>query len=367
MKILFLKEAAIGEKRSSLSPDLVKKYHNLGWEVFFEEGAGEGSSFSNKEFTNLEAKSVKKAEKVIGDMDVIVKINAIEGEEIENVISKAKKDAILISNLALVNDKDKIEKISALGVKIIIPTLFPRISRAQTIDVLSSQSNLSGYRAVIEAAAQSSKVFPMMMTSAGTISPAKIMVIGSGVAGLQAIATAKRLGAVVIAFDVRPAAKEQVESLGARFIEVKNEDSLEDKGGYAKETSEDYKKRQNKALYENIIKQDIIITTALIPNAPAPKIIDDKMVNGMKNGSVIIDLAAINGGNCSQTKPGEIVLSKSGVKIVGDTNIISKSSSDASRLYAKNIFNFITLITDKDKKEVILDKEDEIIKASLVE
>jgi NAD(P) transhydrogenase subunit alpha len=366
MKILFLNEVTNLEKRSSLSPDLVKKYCDLGWEVFFEENIGEGSSFNNSEFFELGAISVKKALDVIADIDIIVKINAIEDKEIKEIISKSKKDAILISNLSVVRDKAKIEKISALGVKIIIPTSFPRISRAQSIDVLSSQNNLAGYRAVIEAAAQSSKVFPMMMTSAGTISPAKVMIIGVGVAGLQAIATAKRLGAVVIAFDVRPATKEQVESLGARFIEVKDDNNLEDKGGYAKETSKEYKKKQNEVLYDNIIKQDIVITTALIPNAPAPKLIDDNMVNNMKNGSIIIDLAAINGGNCSQTKSGEIIVTKGGVKIVGDTNIVSKSATDASRLYAKNIFNFIVLITDKENKKIVLNQEDEIIKSSLI-
>lgn len=366
MKILFLKETNTLEKRSSISPDLIKKYGNLGWEVFFEENIGEGSSFSNNDFSEFGAKSIKKTQDIITDIDIIVKINAVEDKEITNIISKAKKDTILITNLSPVNDKNKIEKISALGIKIIIPSAFPRISRAQSMDTLSSQSNLAGYRAVIEASAQSSKVFPMMMTSAGTISPAKVMIIGAGVAGLQAIATAKRLGAVVIAFDVRPAAKEQVESLGAKFIDVENDDNLEDQGGYAKETSEEYKKKQNEALYKQIIKQDIVITTALIPNAPAPKLINDKMVNSMKNGSVIIDLAAINGGNCSQTKSGEIITTENGVKIVGDTNIVSKSSADASRLYAKNIFNFIEIITDKENKKVKLDLEDEIIKSALI-
>jgi len=253
MKVLFLKESNTLERRSSLSPDLVKRYQELGWQVFFEENIGEQSSFNNEKFSELGANKVNKIENIVSNIDIIVHINALKEEQITKIISKCKKDTILISNFSKINDKDKINKILSFGIKIIIPSLFPRISRAQSIDVLSSQSNLAGYKAVIEAAAQSTKVFPMMMTSAGTISPAKVMVIGAGVAGLQAIATAKRLGALVVAFDVRPAAKEQVESLGARFIDVKNDEALEDSGGYAKEANQKYQKKQKDANFENII------------------------------------------------------------------------------------------------------------------
>ena len=245
--------------------------------------------------------------------------------------------------------------------------LLPRITRAQSMDVLSSQSNLSGYRAVIDAAYEYGKVFPMMMTAAGTASPARVLVIGAGVAGLQAVATAKRLGAIVSVFDVRTAAKEQVESLGAAFIEVKTESqqNLETKGGYAQEASAEYKKKQADLIAETIKKQNIVITTALIPGKKAPKLINAEMVKSMSWGSIIVDLAAVNGGNCALTVPNEIT-EHNGVKIIGYTNYPSRIPSDASKLYARNLLNFITLLYNKEEKKINLNFDDEIINSCII-
>ncbi len=363
MKVLVLKEISVNEKRVALTPDLVAKYNNLGYEIEIETGAGIGAGIGDEDFIKSGAKIVD-ANQAITNADIILKVAAPENNEIEK-ISKAKKDAVLIGILNPYLEKDKSKNYADIGISAFAVELFPRITRAQSMDVLSSQSNLAGYRAVIDAVYELDVAVPMMMTAAGTISPAKIMIIGAGVAGLQAIATAKRLGAVVTAFDVRPVAKEQVQSLGAKFIEVLNDENAETKSGYAKEMSDDYKKRQEQAIYDNIIKQDIVITTALIPGKPAPKLISKEMVKNMKSGAIIVDLAAGSGGNCAITESGKVV-TKYGVKIIGRENMVSGIAKDASKLYSKNLYNFVEFITDKEKKQIAINIEDEIIKSSLL-
>ncbi len=364
MKILVLKEKNANERRVSLTPDLISKYNKLGYEISVESGAGENSNITDKDFKDAGAKIVKDIKTDVANADIILTVQTPSQEDIKK-LSKVKKGAMLLGSLSPYTQKSSVEIYGEYNISAIAAELFPRITRAQSMDILSSQSNLAGYRAVIDGVYELETATPMMMTAAGTISPAKIMIIGAGVAGLQAIATAKRLGAVVSAFDVRAVAKEQVESLGAKFIEVKNTDDGETKGGYAKEMSAEYKKRQEKAIFDNIIKQDIVITTALIPGKPAPKIITKEMVKNMKEGSVIIDMAALMGGNCELTKKDEIV-QKDGVKIIGYSNIPSRVAQDASKLYSKNLYNFIDLITDKEKKSIKLDMEDEIVKSSLI-
>lgn len=362
MKILVLKENNHDEKRVAITPDLISKYNKIGYEILIESDAGKKSGIANEEYEKSGAKIITDSSKSISEADIIINVNAPKEEQ----LSGAKKNSILIGMLNPYGNTSQIDNYAKLGISAIACELFPRITRAQSMDVLSSQSNLAGYRAVIDAVYELDNAVPMMMTAAGTISPAKIMVIGAGVAGLQAIATAKRLGAVVVAFDVRSAAKEQVESLGAKFIEVKNEEgSFETKGGYAKEVSEEYKQKQQKALFDNIITQNIVITTALIPGKPAPKLITEEMVKNMKSGSIIVDMAASMGGNCVLTESGKIV-EKYGVKIIGHNNIASRIAKDASKLYAKNLFNFVEFFTDKNKKEIVINLEDEIIKSSLI-
>ncbi|MCE3254856.1 MAG: transhydrogenase (AB-specific) [Rickettsiaceae bacterium] len=365
MKILALKETANNEKRVAITPDLVSKYSKLAYQVFVESGAGLQASISDDDYKNAGAEVVSDLSSVISDIDVILKVQAPADDEMKK-LSGCKKDAVLIGALNPYQNQQKTESYKNLGIKAFAVELFPRITRAQSMDVLSSQSNLVGYRAVIDAVAELDIAVPMMMTAAGTITPAKVMVLGAGVAGLQAIATAKRLGAVVVAFDVRAVAKEQVQSLGAKFIEVADSSSDgETKAGYAKEMSDEYKKKQEQAIFDNIIKQDIVITTALIPGKPAPKLITEAMIKAMKNGSIIVDIAAVNGGNSELTEPGKVV-NKFGVKIIGHDNFPSRVAKDASKLYARNLYNFMELITNKDTKKIDINLEDEIIKSSLI-
>ena len=365
MKILLLKETVSNEKRVAITPDVISKYTKLGYEVLIESGAGEGSNINNQDYLNSGGKIIENISEVIADVDIILKVQGLDDAELKK-LSNCKKDAVLIGMLNPYQNPDKAKTYQDCGIKAFSVELFPRISRAQSMDALSSQSNLVGYRAVIEAVAHLDIAVPMMMTAAGTITPAKIMVLGAGVAGLLAIATAKRLGAVVCAFDVRAVAKEQVQSLGAKFIEVVDEQADgETKAGYAKEMSEEYRKKQEQAIFDNIIKQDIVITTALIPGKPAPKLITKAMVEAMKNGAVIVDIAAINGGNCELTESGKVV-EKFGVKIIGYDNFASHIARDASKLYAKNLYNFVELITNKNEKRIEINLEDEIVKASLI-
>jgi NAD(P) transhydrogenase subunit alpha len=364
MKILILKESVNNENRVAITPDLISKYNKLGYEVLMENGAGAKSNITDQLYQDLGAVIVDDISLVIADIDIILKVQGFELDEIKE-LKNLKKDVILIAMLNPYQNQEQAKSYQEIGIKAFAVELFPRISRAQSMDVLSSQSNLVGYRAVIDAVSELDIAMPMMMTAAGTITPAKVMVLGAGVAGLQAIATAKRLGAVVCAFDVRVVAKEQVQSLGAKFIEVATEVDAQTKSGYATEMSEDYKKKQEQVIFDNIIKQDIVITTALIPGKPAPKLISKVMVESMKQGAIIVDIAAVNGGNCELTECGKVI-EKFGVKIIGYDNFASRIARDASKLYAKNLYNFVELITDKDKKKVKIDLEDEIIKASLI-
>ncbi len=358
MKLLALKEVDKNEKRVAITPDIVKKYQKIGIEVMVEKSAGLNIGISDKEFEESGAKIVGDTTKVIGEIDILVAVQNIEID-----LSKAKDGLVFPALFNPFIRKDLAKKIGASKVDAFAMELLPRITRAQSMDVLSSQSNLAGYRAVIDGVYEMQKAVPMLMTAAGTISAAKFMILGAGVAGLQAIATAKRLGGVVCAFDVRTSAKEQVESLGAKFIEVKSEEKVD--GVYAQEMSDDYKKKQQALLEETIKKQDIVITTALIPGKKAPTLITKKMVNSMSSGSIIIDLAAVNGGNCELTKLGKIV-EVNGVKIVGYENYPSRVASDCSKLYARNIFNFIEFLVDQKAGKIKVEYDDEIIKSCLI-
>jgi len=346
------------------SPDVVKKLVGLGFEIVVEKGAGDGASFTDEAFEAVGATIAATADAAYKAADVVFKIQA----PLDSETAAMKKGTILIAGLAALTDPKGVEAYAKAGLSAFAMELMPRISRAQSMDILSSQSNLAGYKAVIEAASHFSRALPMMMTAAGTVAPAKVFVMGVGVAGLQAIATAKRLGAVVTATDVRPATKEQVASLGGKFLEVdpEAEKEAETAGGYAKEMSDDYKKKQAAKVREHIKSQDIVITTALIPGRKAPVLVTEEMVADMKPGSVIVDLAAEAGGNCALTKRGEVVVSKNGVNVVGPANLAGELAQDASALFAKNIFNFIAPFVDKEKKTLAIDWDDELVKGTLV-
>ncbi|MBU6339072.1 MAG: Re/Si-specific NAD(P)(+) transhydrogenase subunit alpha [Rickettsiales bacterium] len=358
MKLLVLKETLANEKRVSLTPDVISKYKKLNFEIFVETKAGESCSISDGIYEQQGAKIISDINQVLPEIDVII---SVERSEID--YTKVKKGAIFIALLNPYFSKNKLETVAKAGISAFSLELLPRTSRAQAMDVLSSQSNLAGYRAVIDAVYELSKAVPMMMTAAGTVTAAKFMILGAGVAGLQAIATAKRLGAVVCAFDVRAAAKEQVQSLGAKFIEVKSDEKVE--GVYAKEMSDDYKKRQEQVLTDMIKNQDVVITTALIPGKKAPILVTEEMVKAMKPGSLIIDIAAVNGGNCALTKL-EKTVEVNGVRIIGYENFPSRVASDASKLLAKNIFNFCELLINKESSTLNINLEDDLVKATLV-
>lgn len=362
MKIAIPRERRENEKRVAASPDTVKKFVGLGAEVIIETGAGNASSFSDADFEAAGAKIAADEAAALKDADIVLKIQRpLTKEEGEDEIALMKKGATLIGHLAALQHKDLAAAYAKAGITAISLELLPRISRAQSMDILSSQSNLAGYKAVLDATAEYGKALPMMMTAAGTIAPAKCFIMGVGVAGLQAIATARRLGAVVTATDVRAATKEQVESLGAKFVMVESDETGETEGGYAKEMSDDYKKRQAELVFEHIKKQDIVITTALIPGRTAPILITDEMLAVMKPGSVIVDLAVEAGGNVTQSKPGEVVTTDNGVKIVGHLNVPSRLASDASSLFAKNLFNFLNPMIDKETGNLNLNWEDELV------
>ncbi len=360
MKLLVLKETNSNEARVALTPDLVSKYQKLGFEIFLEKGAGGKAGISDEAYSKAGVQIVQDIEQVLPSVDVIA---SVQRNEIN--LSAVKKGAVFVGMLNPHFQKEKVVQLIDAGISSFALELAPRITRAQSMDVLSSQSNLAGYVAVINAVSQMQKCVPMMMTAAGTVGAARFMILGAGVAGLQAIATAKRLGGIVCAFDVRAAAKEQVQSLGAKFIEVKSNESAETKSGYARETSDEYKKLQEKLIFDTIANQDVVISTALIPGKKAPILISEEMVKNMKAGSIIVDLAAVNGGNCALTKVGEIAKIH-GVTIIGHENFASLVSTDASNLYAKNIFNFLELLVDKEKQSLAINFEDEIIKATFV-
>ena len=361
MKIFVLKESN-SDARVSASPETTKKLVELGLDVNIQNEAGSGSNFSNDSYTANGAKIFNNVSD-ISSADVVIKVNKPNEDEIANM----KEGTILISSLDPYNNKDVIKSLKERGITSFAMELMPRITRAQSMDILSSQSNLAGYKAVIDATYIFNKALPMMMTAAGTIAPAKVMVFGAGVAGLQAIATAKRLGAIVSATDVRMAAKEQVESLGGKFVMVEDDEAedAETSTGYAKEMSDDFKLKQAKLISDTLASQDIAICTALIPGKKAPRLISREQVNSMKPGSVIIDLAAESGGNCECSKPGETI-EENGVIVVGAKNITSTISQDASSLFSKNILNFVNILIDAETKNLEIDWEDEIIKGILI-
>ncbi len=362
MKIAVLKETGDHEHRVAATPETVKKLIGMGAEVTIESGAGEGASLPDALFEQAGASIAADPSSTVAGADIILKVRGPENLE---SLAGAKPGALLIAILNPYGARAEIEALAKAGLTAFAMDFMPRITRAQSMDVLSSQSNLAGYKAVLEAAQEYGRVFPMMMTAAGTVAPARVFIMGVGVAGLQAIATARRLGAIVLATDVRPIAREQVESLGAKFVMVETEESeqAETSGGYAREMSDDYKKKQAELIAETIKKQDIVITTALIPGRPAPVLITDEMVKSMRPGSVIVDLAVEQGGNVTLSKPGQVTV-VNGVKIVGHLNLPSRLAADASQFYAKNILNFLALLIDEETKEIKIDWEDEIIQGT---
>ncbi len=356
LKIVIPKETAEFENRVAASPETVKKLAALGCEITIESGAGERAALPDDTYKESGAKITKAIDTAVKSADIVLRVQA------DNVPAM-KKNALLVGLFSPYNNADLLDALAKAGITAFAMELVPRISRAQSMDVLSSQSNLAGYKAVLDAAEHYASAFPMMMTAAGTVPPAKVFVMGAGVAGLQAIATARRLGAVVTATDVRPAAKEQVQSLGASFVAIEDEEfkEAETAGGYAKEMSDSYKKKQAALVAEHIAKQDIVITTALIPGRLAPKLIDETMVKSMKPGSVIVDLAVETGGNCALSKAGEII-ERHDIKIVGHHNVPGRLAKDASLLYAKNLLNLLMLIIDKESGTLKIDWEDDIVK-----
>lgn len=359
MKIIVGKETAQHEKRVAMTPEIVKKLVELGHQIVIEKDAGKEAGLADALYEKAGATVVKEGAELYKGADVIVRVVAPTVAE----ISRLPQNSYLIGMLKPFASPKEIKAFAKQKVTSFALELVPRISRAQTMDVLSSQSNLAGYKAVIDAAAEFGRSFPMMMTAAGTIPPARVLVLGAGVAGLQAIATAHRLGARVSAFDVREAVKEQVESLGASFVKVEADESGEGTGGYAKEMSEDYKKRQMETLAKVIKDQDIVITTAQIPGKPAPILITDAMVKSMKPGAVIVDLSVESGGNCSLSESGKIV-TKNSVKIIGHANVPSRIAHDSSQVYARNVFHFLKALLNESGNGIDLNMEDEIIKAT---
>ncbi len=358
LTIAIVKETAPHEKRVAATPETVKKLIKLGCDITIEKDAGAAAHYSDDAYKEAGAKIVKDRETAIKAVNAVLSVQA---NSIEN-LNNCKEGTLLLGLFNPYMNKDYVQKCADNGITALSMELIPRISRAQSMDVLSSQSNLAGYKSVLDATEFYNRAMPMMMTAAGSIAPAKVFVMGAGVAGLQAIATARRLGAIVSATDVRPAAKEQVQSLGANFIAVENEEfkEAENAGGYAKEMSKDYQKLQADLVAETIAKQDIVITTALIPGRPAPKLINEAMIKSMKDGSIVVDMAVENGGNVDLSERGKVV-HKHGVTIIGHENIASRLSTDASALYAKNIYNLLALIIDSDNKSLNIDWEDEII------
>ncbi|HXI85840.1 MAG TPA: Re/Si-specific NAD(P)(+) transhydrogenase subunit alpha [Parvularculaceae bacterium] len=359
MKIAVLKETRSDETRVAASPDTVKKYVAMGAVVAVETGAGDGARFSDEAYRAAGAEIAKSAADAANAADLVLKVQRPTKAE----LSVMQPGAALAAILQPYAESDLLKAYASAKIDALAMDLMPRITRAQSMDVLSSQSNLAGYKAVIDAAAYYGRAFPMMMTAAGTIAPAKVFIMGAGVAGLQAIATARRLGAVVSATDVRLAAKEQVQSLGATFVTVDEEamKNAETAGGYAKEMSEDFQRRQREYVAEHVKKQNIVITTALIPGRPAPKLLTEQMVRSMASGSIIVDLAVEQGGNVALSQLGEAV-DVDGVIILGFANVPGRLAADASTLYARNLLNFLSAFWDKEGKALKIDWDDEIIK-----
>ena len=349
------------EKRIAITPEIVKKYVSLGFKIILSENYGSHIGIKDEKYSELGVKISKDDKEILNASDIIVQVGMLS----EDKFSLMKKNQILIGILNPFNNNEKLYKLVKDGIKLFSLELLPRITRAQSMDILSSQANLAGYKAVIESFAYFERAIPMMMTAAGTIPAAKVLVVGAGVAGLQAIATAKRMGAIVYATDVRMASKEQVESLGGKFLTVEGSENLETEGGYAKEASDDFKQKQEELLSETLKKVDIVICTALIPGKKAPIIIKETMINNMQSGSIIYDLAAIQGGNTAFSEVDKII-EKNGVKIIGESNVLNKLPVSASSLYAKNMFNFVDNLFDKENKTINIKLEDEIIEKTLI-
>ena len=361
MRIASISENKNIEKRVAITPEIAKKYLSNGFEVYLSENYANHLGFEDTEYSQLGVKFSKNEKDLINSADILVQLNILSDEN----LSYLKENQIIIGILNPFKNTDKLIELNKKKINCFSLEMLPRITRAQSMDVLSSQANLAGYKAVVESFSNFEKAVPMMMTAAGTIPAAKVLVVGAGVAGLQAIATAKRMGAIVFATDVRMASKEQVESLGGKFLMVEGSENLETEGGYAKETSEDFKKKQEDLLSETLKKIDIVICTALIPGKRAPTIIKESMIDNMRSGSFIYDLAAVQGGNTAFTEVDKIV-DKKGVKIMGEANILNKLPSSASNLYAKNVFNFVMNLFDKEQKKIKINLEDEIIEKTLV-
>ena len=348
-------------KRIAITPEIIKKYTSLGFEVFLSKGYGSHLGINDKDYLDLGAKISSDENEILTGSDIILQLGILTDDK----NSLIKKDQNLIGVFNPYENKNKIDDLVKKKANVFSLEMLPRITRAQSMDILSSQANLAGYKAVIESFANFEKAVPMMMTAAGTIPAAKVLVVGAGVAGLQAIATAKRMGAIVFATDVRTASKEQVESLGGKFLTVEGSENLETEGGYAKEASDEFKKKQEELLAETLKKIDIVICTALIPGKKAPLIIKENMINNMQPGSVVYDLAAVQGGNTAYTEVDKVI-DRNGVKIMGERNILNKLPVSASNLYAKNIFNFVDNLFDKEKKKININLDDEIISKTLM-
>ena len=361
MRIASVSENLNLEKRIAITPEIAKKYITLGLEVSLTENYAVHLGIDNNEYLDLGVTISKDEKEIINSADIIVQLGLLA----EDRNSLIKDNKTLIGVLNPHSNEEKIKNLVNKNVNVFSLELLPRITRAQSMDILSSQANLAGYKAVLESFANFEKAIPMMMTAAGTIPAAKVLVVGAGVAGLQAIATAKRMGAIVFATDVRMASKEQVESLGGKFLMVEGAENLETEGGYAKEASEDFKKKQEELLAETLKKIDIVICTALIPGRKAPVIIKEDMISNMQSGSIIYDLAAIQGGNTAFTEVNKIV-DKEGVKIMGESNILNKLPTSASNLYPKNVFNFVSNLYDKENNKININLEDEIIEKTLI-
>ena len=361
MRIVSVLENHKIEKRIAITPEIAKKYIALGLEVSLSKNYAGHLGIKDSEYEEIGVMISENEKEIIGKADIIIQLG-LPADDINSLINE---NQTLIGILNLHDNENKINDLVKRKINVLSLELLPRITRAQSMDILSSQANLSGYKAVIEAFANFEKAIPMMMTAAGTVPAAKVLVVGAGVAGLQAIATAKRMGAIVYATDVRMASKEQVESLGGKFLTVEGVENLETEGGYAKEVSEDFKKKQEELLSETLKKIDIVICTALIPGKKAPVIIKENMINNMQAGSVIYDLAAVQGGNTDFSEVDKII-SKNGVRIMGETNILNKLPITASNLYAKNVFNFVSNLYDKEKEKININLEDEIIEKTLI-
>ena len=364
MRIAVPSETQGNETRVAATPDTVKRLIGMGADFVVQSRAGLSSGITDSEFETAGAKIASSAADTVRDADVVLQVRRPVADALHGV----KPGAIVLAVMDPYGNEAELQKLADAKVSAFAMEFMPRITRAQTMDVLSSQANLAGYRAVVDGAAEYGRALPMMMTAAGTVPAARIFIMGVGVAGLQAIATARRMGGVVTATDVRPATKEQVESLGAKFLAVEDEEfqQAQTAGGYAKEMSKEYQAKQAELTASHIAKQDIVITTALIPGRPAPKLISADMVKSMRPGSVIVDLAVERGGNCELAKPGEVFVTGNGVKIVGHLNVPGRLAATASSLYAKNLFAFLETMIDTEKKELAVNWDDELVTATLL-